>query len=596
MNELYNQDKPLISGRWWVHAIIMLGLMIGTWVLYLPDLGLGFFHLDDPTYVSGNRHIQGMTGENLKFILTTPYFANFSPLHLFTYMTDFEIAKLDPHIYHVTSNVWGALCSALVYLLGVVLLRNGVLAFFCGILFMLHPAHVEAIAWISSRKDLIATVFAVPSVLAYLKYRRGGDRAFWWYGLSILCFILAEAGKQSVVILPGILILFDWFVERRHPLRSVWDKIPYGIIAVVFAVVVMKAQPSTGFEFSLFGLAHTLAEYFILATGFGEYVLYRLRPPATTPFLIQAGYLVLLLGIALGPLLLWYLKKVSGLFVVLYYWFLVAIAPSQALNVVHPVSDRYLFFPSVGSVLLVVWLAQRILGKTRLAIPVVLLSFVAVGWGYNTCTYLAEWKDPRSVWYAAVEKSEDPNAPLYLATHLQDMTDTMRLKRTKGTGWSTSENQFAAKIWDNNPALDQLVPIEKWDLNTSALAEKLENEVRAEIWEIFDRTDEIRGNRNMPNLYFRRGKFKMDDKKLDEAKSEFERALEMSKTHTSSDVRDPLFVHCNFALGIIEWQKRNYDGAHEYMQIAEQRQRQLNGNWVPQLPNQLARLKGMLTK
>jgi len=86
-------DKlPLIPGRWEINALIFLLLLISMLVLYAGDLHLGFFAVDDPQYVVDNPWIRGMSSKNLNFILTNPYFANYSPLHLFSYMIDYIIA------------------------------------------------------------------------------------------------------------------------------------------------------------------------------------------------------------------------------------------------------------------------------------------------------------------------------------------------------------------------------------------------------------------------------------------------------------------------------------------------------------------------
>ena len=158
--------------------VLLVGL---TCLLYRGDLDLGLFQLDDPTYITNNPLIHEVSSTNLKAILTQPYFANFSPTHLLSYMTDIRLGGNSPHVLHLSSNLWAGLVAAMVYLLGLVLFSQGnqsrematALAAGAGLLFAVHPVHVEAVAWISSRKDLVAASFTIPSLTCYLQYRRG---------------------------------------------------------------------------------------------------------------------------------------------------------------------------------------------------------------------------------------------------------------------------------------------------------------------------------------------------------------------------------------------------------------------------------------
>ena len=95
--------KPLIPGPWQTNAGIFLLLIIATLILYSGDLHLGFFAVDDPQYVTDNPWIHGMSGRNLNFILGHPYFANYSPLHLFSYMLDYAVAGPNAYAFHLSS-------------------------------------------------------------------------------------------------------------------------------------------------------------------------------------------------------------------------------------------------------------------------------------------------------------------------------------------------------------------------------------------------------------------------------------------------------------------------------------------------------------
>ena len=254
--------------------------MVATLVLYVGDLRLGFFAVDDPQYVVDNPWIRGLTFENLRHIFTTPYFANYSPLHLLSYLLDYVMAGPNAFAFHLSSNVWGGLVAGFVFLSALALTGNRLVAIAAAALFIVHPAHVEAIAWISSRKDLVAAAFALPSLLAYLCYRRGGPTARRWYIASLVLFLLAVAGKLSVATFPAVLLAYDLFVEKRPLSRSLWDKVPFVLGAGLIALVVTSAQPSMGNRPNPYVLSVALLQNLWLLTGFGHYVIYRVPPNA----------------------------------------------------------------------------------------------------------------------------------------------------------------------------------------------------------------------------------------------------------------------------------------------------------------------------
>src|SRR5207247_7613405 len=114
-------STPIIPGTWQTNAITFLLLMVATVALYVGDLRLGFFAVDDPQYVVDNPWIRGVTFENLRHILTTPYFANYSPVHLFSYMLDYVFAGLNAFAFHLSINLCGGFVAGFGFLLALAL-------------------------------------------------------------------------------------------------------------------------------------------------------------------------------------------------------------------------------------------------------------------------------------------------------------------------------------------------------------------------------------------------------------------------------------------------------------------------------------------
>jgi len=400
-------DLPYVSvipGSWQLNSAIVLLCIVATAVLYARDLHLGFFRVDDQQYVVSNPWIQEITWEHLAQILSTPYYLNYSPLHLLSYVLDCAFGGLNAYAFHLSSNLWAGVVAGLVYLVALAVTQEHRIAVTSALLFVVHPAHVEAVAWISSRKDLVAAAFVLPCVLAYLKYRQRG--AIGWYIASLILFFFALLGKLSVAAFSAVLVVLDVVLEKRPLSRSIIDKLPFLILAALVSVAVQNAQPSTGLESDLAMHAKAFVQTLWLLTGLGNYVIYRV-PPAPGDTLSQLVWLGILLGLFLVPLLL---RKRYPVATVSIYWILFTYLPTQVLPFSYPVTDRYLFLPSVGTVILIGWLiikATDHLHKWRVATATTVVAAVSFIWLLKTVDYLSEWRDPRSVWFAATRKSGD---------------------------------------------------------------------------------------------------------------------------------------------------------------------------------------------
>ena len=587
-------DRPYfeVEGPWYRHFVSFTFLVAATCVFYSGDIELGFFHLDDPSYVTNNPHIRGFTGDNVSFVLTQPYFANYSPMHLFSYMLDYGLGGLDPRIYHFSSNLWAGVAAGGVYLLCLVLFGSWVFAFIAGLLFIVHPAHVEAVAWISSRKDLVAVAFTLPAMVAYFNYRRG-MLAKTWYALSLVLFTLGIAGKLSVIVVPGILFVFDVFVERRRGWGLFLDKVPYALVAIFFGVRVMMAQPPTRKEFDFFVFGHSTLSSLWLLSGFGDYFLARGRPDVQVfgglKLAIQLAVPVLFVLPALLS------KRIPGTMIALFYCMLLALIPAQVLNFVHPVTDRYLFFPSVAATLLIGWIALTIYRRgSRVVSATTLfgLIFVTAMWGRSALAYLDDWKDPRSVWYTVSGKSHDVTAHLYLGTHYHNEADGLPAAILGDEAGRTKAIALARAVWKDDLRLESLLT--EW--STATLGKRtaaFQAELRKRAFEQFQKAIDVKGTRVLPNLYFRLGKLTLENGDFDGAIAEFQHAYDESRKHTSQDVRDELAVRSQYAIGLVHWRNRDYEEALTWVRKAEEEQKRQGNHWVPEITQHRDRLEGL---
>ena len=585
-------SRPILPGGWQVNTAMFLLFMLGTLALYWRDLGIGFFMIDDYGYVTEDPWIKGITLTNLRHILFTPHFANYSPVHLLSYLLDHTIAGLNPLAYHLSSNIWAGVVAGCVFLVALALTGRRMIAVAAATLFVVHPAHVEAIAWISSRKDLVAAAFTLLSFLAYLCYRREGDKAYWWYGASAFLFLLGVAGKLSVATFPAVLLAFDLFVEKRPLKRSLLDKVPFFVVGVVIALGAASVQPPTGNRPDAYVLATALLQNLWLLTGFGSYVVFHVPPDPTRGMALQFPAAVLLLAVFAAPLLL---RRRAPLTMTLIYWILFGLIPAQVLAFVHPVADRYLFFPSVALVILIAWWAILI-GEQRggrwVMASAVLLLLATVLWGRATIVYLSEWQDPRSVWYKAVQKSSD--ADVYHMLGAQYLNLAQRLG-AKPRGDRLPENQarrLAAIVWEKDPQLPALLAEWTKGQRGGQVEEVFQRHLRTLAWDAFENSLHAKGTRAIPPLYYRRGTLLLDRGDLQGARKEFLDSLDENKRWTVTTARE--YVLCYNALGDVASKEEDYREALRWYRMAEDEQRKAGGTWVTGIDKSRERMEGIV--
>ena len=585
-------SRSILPGRWQINAGIFLLFILGTLALYWRDLGIGFFMIDDYGYVTDDPWIKGITLTNLRHILFSTHFANYSPVHLLSYLLDYMIAGLNPLAYHLSSNIWAGAIAGCVFLVALALTGRPIIAVVAATLFVVHPAHVEVIAWVSSRKDLVAAAFTLLSFLAYLCYRREGDKAYWWYGASVFLFLLGVAGKLSVATFPAVLLALDLFVEKRPLKGSLLDKVPYLVVGLVIALGAASAQPPTGNRPDPYVLAAALFQNLWLLTGFGSYVVFHVPPDPHKGMVLQFLAGALLLGAFAAPLLL---RRRAPLTMTLIYWILFGLIPAQVLSFVHPVADRYLFFPSVAFVILIAWWAIVIgehYGRGAVIASAVLLLLATVLWGRATMDYLSEWQDPRSVWYKAAQKSSDPDVYHMLGAQYLNLSQRLGAK-PRGDRLSEKEaRRLAAAIWERNPQLPALLA--EWDRGQRGgpVEDVFQRHLWTLAWDAFETSLHAKGTRAIPALIYRRGVLLLDRGDLPGARKEFLAALDENKRSTVTTARED--VLCYNSLGDVASKEEDYREALRWYRMAEDEQRRADGSWVKGIDKSRERAEGIV--
>ncbi len=361
--------------------ICCAALAVITLAVYWPVRHFDFLNYDDTDYVTYNPAVQhGITPAAVAWAFKTGHASNWHPLTWISHMADCGVYGLNPGEHHFTNLLFHTanvllLFFALSQLTGA-LWRSALVA----ALFAWHPLHVESVAWVSERKDVLSAFFWLLAMLAYGKYVSGfkiqRSKYKIYYCLALACFALGLMSKPMVVTLPFVLLLLDFWPLRRiygsnaEPAgraglsfgRLVWEKIPFFILAAADCVVTFWAQNNGDSVVK----SATLPFAPRIANALVSYVLYLWKTvwsqnlAAPYPyshhwtFLTAAAaglFLVVVSALVLGRI------RCQPYLAVGWFWFLGTLVPVIGLVQVGlaAMADRYSYVPLIGIFIMLAW-------------------------------------------------------------------------------------------------------------------------------------------------------------------------------------------------------------------------------------------------
>ncbi|HEX7078823.1 MAG TPA: hypothetical protein VF363_10395 [Candidatus Eisenbacteria bacterium] len=407
-----------------VWLVLLAGVTIAAAALLanLPTLRFDLLNWDDPGYVLDNPWIRSWSRENLVHIFTRPYVMNFLPLHLLSYSLDYSLWGLKPFGYHLQQVLLNTLNAVLAFVVVRRIFGSFAVAFVTGLLFAVHPSHVEAVAWVSSRKEILSTAFLFLSLYFYLGAHKG--RALRWGPLaaSIVSFALGLLSKVSVVVLPLFLLLIDFMpVGSKRKGKGFWvdalgSKVPYGLIGLGAVLINSAAQVTARAAYAREPLqylavkGHAVWNYLVALAA-----LRAGNPIYDTPQLTRSFFTMAfnLGGLVALPALFWFAYRRGHRVLALGVgWIFVMLLPALLFPLVTYMAERYLYAPSLGFC----WvLAAGIVALGRRAGPgaagvtataaLTLIPFL--GFAYRTKQYNPVWANSESLWTYAIKRSRD---------------------------------------------------------------------------------------------------------------------------------------------------------------------------------------------
>ena len=328
----------------------LLPILVFTGICFFPMLKNQLTNWDDEFYVVQNALLRGpdWTG-----IFSKPVVSNYHPITIVTLAANYSMTGLDASSYLITNLLLHLINTGLVfYFTWLISGKKLWVAAFTATFFGIHPMHVESVAWVSERKDVLYTLFFLISLIQYWRFLTTSKNKNLIY--SLLFFALSLLSKPAAIILPFVLVLLDYWYGRPIGKRSLLEKTPFLFLSLVFAVITVKLQSGSaiaGLDLyplwnRFFFATYTSMSYII--RFFVPYPLSTFHPfPATKalgwPIMFSPLFMLVLLA------LVWFKRK-NKLLVFSFFFFVINLAlVLQIVSIGHTLlAERYTYVPYIG--------------------------------------------------------------------------------------------------------------------------------------------------------------------------------------------------------------------------------------------------------
>jgi protein O-mannosyl-transferase len=426
--------------RYSADTLIIVFLTVSILAVYWQVKDFDFVSFDDYQYVRDNPHvIQGLSVTNIKWAITSLYAANWHPITWLSHMTDRELFGLRPGMHHFTNVLFHIANTLLLFYflrrMTDAIWKSAIVA----ALFALHPLHVESVAWVSERKDVLSTFFWMLTMISYTWYIK--NRTIGRYLVVAACYALGLMSKPMLVTLPVVLLLLDfWPLKRAELIRKddpgassrgnigasgvtwsemlplILEKAPLFLLAAAASMLTISAQKGSGAMSPL----NLIPLHSRLENASISYIAYLGK--AIWPFHLAVFYPypkmfspVLVVGsLVLLVLLTWisfiFIRRFPFLFGG-WLWFLVTLVPVIGIVQVgsQAMADRYMYIPLIGIFIIVAWGLTEFLDQWRSGryiltgiFSVIIPILIFVAW-----LQIGYWKNNVTLFSHAIEVTKD---------------------------------------------------------------------------------------------------------------------------------------------------------------------------------------------
>ena len=426
------QSSKIIPAK----PLIGLLLIVATLGVFWQVRSHDFLNYDDDVYVSENSQVQeGFTRKSVIWAFTSGYASNWHPLTWLSHMLDCQLFGLNPGGHHLTNLMLHLANTLLLFLLLNRMTSAPYRSALVAALFALHPLHVESVAWVAERKDVLSTLFWMLTMWTYLLYVE--HPRLGRYLLTLVVFTLGLMAKPMLVTLPCVLLLLDyWPLDRlalRQPedsinsgaqkglssspqrsflLRLFWEKVPFFVLAAVSSAVTFLVQQSSGAVKSVESFPLSIR----IANGLVSYVsyIYKMIWPqhlavfyphqgSSLPMWLAGAAGLLLLGISVAVMRA---GRRHPYLAVGWLWYLGTLVPVIGLVQVglQEMADRYTYVPLIGLFIMIAWGIPELTRGWRYGRVVLRMAAGSLLAVLMVCTWmqLRHWRDNETLFKHAL--------------------------------------------------------------------------------------------------------------------------------------------------------------------------------------------------
>ncbi len=412
------------AGRRALLICLLLAALVAA--VYFRTYWHDYIYLDDSDYVFNNpRVLGGLTWSSFIWAFTSGHAANWHPLTWLSHMLDIQLFGSNPGPQHLVNVLFHILNALLLFYVLWYITGSSWRSAFCAALFALHPLHVESVAWISERKDVLSTLFLMLALIAYARYAR--HAAAKWYVAALCLFALGLMCKPMLVTLPFLMLLLDYWPLGRYsaeaslqkggayPQRSglrqflarlprlVGEKIPFFVLTSISSVVTFYVQRAGGSVVQVRDIPLPL-RLENAVHSYAEYLLKTLWPAGLSPFYpypaeSQANWKLAAAGLVLACISFLVVRFGSrfAYLPVAWFWYVGALVPVIGLVQVgaQSMADRYSYIPLIGIFVGVAWGMHELLvrwkASMRMAGTAAVILILALS--VKTWFQVSRWKD-----------------------------------------------------------------------------------------------------------------------------------------------------------------------------------------------------------
>jgi protein O-mannosyl-transferase len=419
-----------------VIGIVSIFLAVIVWIALGRALSHDFVAYDDHHYVVQNPRVtNGVRLDGIQWAFTHVHASNWHPLTTISHMLDCQVYGLQPWGHHLTNILLHAAAAILLFLALRELTGSLWPSVFVAAVFAVHPLRVESVAWVSERKDVLSGVFFMLVLWAYARYARGNAPSSFWYITVVVLFALGLMCKPTLVTLPFVLLLLDyWPLDRVRPSSSrgreitaspwrrrntsswvVIEKLPLFVLSAASCAATLLAQKQA-LEVSLKPpLEERVGNAVISYAVYVGQMIWPARLAVLYPYpegnlkvpqVILALLLLLMISVAF---FLW--RKEYPFLLIGWLWYLGMLVPVIGIIQVglQARADRYTYLPQIGLYLLVAWGATELFHQWRRTREILAITAVLIIMALTTRSYLqtSYWRDTETLWKHAIASTSN---------------------------------------------------------------------------------------------------------------------------------------------------------------------------------------------